>query len=58
MPAERVPRRALQLFEATLYQDTMPDVLTYSAIISACDKVPECALQFFDVMLHQASCLT
>ena len=35
---DAVPQRALQLFEAKLHRGLLPDVITYSALISACAK--------------------
>ena len=42
-----MPQRDLQLLEAMLYQGLLPDVITYSAAISACEKgqQPQQALQ-------------
>ena len=49
MPAKRgtLPQRALQLLEAMLHQGLLPDVVTYNALISACEKgtLPQRATQ-------------
>ena len=50
-----MPQKALQSFEDTLYQGILPDVLTYSAVVSACEQVPPSAVRVFEGMLHQAS---
>ena len=49
-----LPQRALQLFEAMLYQGLLPNVITYSALITACGNgaLPQRALQLFEVMLR------
>ena len=38
-----------------LHQGLLPDVITYNALISACEKgaLPQRALQLLEAMLHQ-----
>ena len=46
-PQSALPQRALELFETMLHQGILPDVITYSALISACEKgaLPQRALE-------------
>ena len=45
---------ALELFETMLHQCILLDVITYSALISACEKgtLPQRALRLLETMLH------
>merc|ERR1712039_876525 len=44
-----------ELLETMLHQGLLPNVVTYNALISACEKgaLPQRALQLFETMLHQ-----
>ena len=48
-------RRALQLFHSMQRHGVVPDVITYSALISACEKgnEPDRALKLFEAMKQQ-----
>jgi pentatricopeptide repeat protein len=48
-------QRALEPFKAMRRQGVVPDVITYSALISACEKgtQPERALELFEAMQRQ-----